>query len=196
MILTMPTLSQPVLARGRMAALPQPTLLTASGLTIRPWSTEDCDDVLRAFSDSAIRMWHLTEIKTTAEAEEWIEVRQRSWSAEIGGNWAVADQANGIVGRVGLRDVNLFAGHAESTYWVLPEFRRKGIAVAAMTELARWTLDVLGIHRLIVTHSTKNHASCGVAEKVGFNFEGTMRSQLMHTDGWHDMHLHALIQSA
>jgi RimJ/RimL family protein N-acetyltransferase len=45
-----------------------------------------------------------------------------------------------------------------------------------------------------VQHSTVNAASCRVAERAGFALEGTKRSEAWHTDGWHDMHLHAKIQ--
>jgi RimJ/RimL family protein N-acetyltransferase len=33
-----------------------------------------------------------------------------------------------------------------------------------------------------------------VAAKAGFTAEGTLRSALLHADGWHDMHLHARVQ--
>ncbi|MEW2435901.1 GNAT family protein [Streptomyces caniferus] len=39
-----------------------------------------------------------------------------------------------------------------------------------------------------------NPASCRVATKAGFRLEGTMRSALLHADGWHDEHLHARVQ--
>ena len=32
-----------------------------------------------------------------------------------------------------------------------------------------------------------------VAAKAGFTAEGTLRSALLHADGWHDMHLHARV---
>ena len=38
-----------------------------------------------------------------------------------------------------------------------------------------------------------NTASCRVAGKAGFHLEATLRSVLLHSDGWHDMHLHARI---
>jgi len=38
-----------------------------------------------------------------------------------------------------------------------------------------------------------NPASCRVAVKSGFEAEGTERGAELHTDGWHDMHLHARI---
>ena len=52
----------------------------------------------------------------------------------------------------------------------------------------------LSLHRIEVQHSTANPASCRVAERAGFPAEGTKVSEALHTDGWHDMHLHARIQ--
>jgi RimJ/RimL family protein N-acetyltransferase len=39
-----------------------------------------------------------------------------------------------------------------------------------------------------------NAESCQVALKAGFALEGTARSALLHTDGWHDMHVHARLR--
>jgi RimJ/RimL family protein N-acetyltransferase len=36
-----------------------------------------------------------------------------------------------------------------------------------------------------------NPASCRVAHHAGYPFEGIKRREALHTDGWHDMHLHA-----
>ena len=38
---------------------------------------------------------------------------------------------------------------------------------------------------------TLNPASCRIAENAGYPYEGTRRQQVLHQDGWHDMHLHA-----
>jgi RimJ/RimL family protein N-acetyltransferase len=45
-----------------------------------------------------------------------------------------------------------------------------------------------------LNHSTRNNASCRVAVKSGFLLEGTKRSDAVHSDGRHDMHLHARIR--
>jgi RimJ/RimL family protein N-acetyltransferase len=52
-------------------------------------------------------------------------------------------------------------------------------------------LHELGIHRLTIVHSLANDRSCRVAQKAGFALEGTMTSQQLLVDGWHDTHLHA-----
>ncbi|MDQ0994671.1 RimJ/RimL family protein N-acetyltransferase [Streptomyces sp. V3I7] len=66
--------------------------------------------------------------------------------------------------------------------------------VEAVRRVSRWALEELGLHRLRLCHSTANPASCRVAEKAGYAVEGTMRGALLHEDGWHDQHLHALVQ--
>ncbi len=77
---------------------------------------------------------------------------------------------------------------------MLPEARGGGVVVEATRRISQWALEDLGLHRLRLCHSTANPASCRVAEKAGYSFEGTQRGALLHEDGWHDEHLHALVQ--
>jgi RimJ/RimL family protein N-acetyltransferase len=57
-----------------------------------------------------------------------------------------------------------------------------------------WAIHQLGLHRLELEHSTRNPASCRVAEKAGYPLESTKRSQGLHADGWHDMHLQVRLE--
>jgi RimJ/RimL family protein N-acetyltransferase len=68
------------------------------------------------------------------------------------------------------------------------------VASGAAGALAAWALNDLGLHRLEIHHSTRNEASCRVAERAGFTLEGVIRSALLHQDGWHDMHVHARVR--
>lgn len=81
-------------------------------------------------------------------------------------------------------------------YWVVPAARGSGVASRALGLVSRWALSDLGLHRLELEHSTLNEPSCRVAAKAGYVLEGTKRSQALHDDGWHDMHLHALINGS
>ncbi len=90
-------------------------------------------------------------------------------------------------------DLKLSDGSGEVLYWLLPAARGRGVAVAAARRISQWAFDDLGLHRLRLCHSVANDPSCRVAVKAGFILEGTMRSALLHEDGWHDQHLHALI---
>jgi RimJ/RimL family protein N-acetyltransferase len=188
----MPRLISPVVPAGRMRQMPQPVLTTAEGLTLRPWRPSDAGAVVTAYRDPDISYWHRRGVGSEDEARELIAGWNRSWLAETAGCWAVAGgDPDEVLGRVTVRDVNLAGGHGEIGYWVLPTARGGGIAARAVREASRWALDDLGLHRLQLGHSVANPASCRVADKAGFSLEGTLRSALLHRDGWHDLHLHA-----
>ncbi len=177
-----------------MRELEQPVLHAESELTLRPWSLTDASAVSAAFADPEIQYWHMRELPTVDDARSWISGWRKRWNAETDGSWAVTSAASGdLLGQVALRTVNLEFGYGQVTYWVLPDFRGEGVATRAAAEVARWALHDLGLHRLVIQHSVANVSSCRVAEQAGFALEGTMRSGLLHADGWHDMHLHALV---
>ncbi|MGW4567509.1 GNAT family N-acetyltransferase [Streptomyces sp. NPDC004561] len=176
---------------GSMAGADQPVLGLAGGAELRPWRPDDADTLLTAGQDPAIRQWNLFAVADRTEARRRIARMHGRWRAETGAVWAIARPGGPPLGLIGLNDVDLAGGGAEIVYWLLPEARGAGLAVAATRRLARWALHDLGLHRLRLSHSTANPASCRVAEKAGFGFEGTMRGALLHADGWHDQHLHA-----
>lgn len=177
-----------------MRAFGQPVLHPSADLTLRLWSASDVTAVRSAFAEPDIQHWHMRELATDEEAQSWISSWDERWEAETDGSWAIASTGSGhLMGHVALRAVDLEFGYGQITYWVLPDSRRRGFATHAAAEVARWALDELGLHRLEIVHSTANAPSCRVAEKAGFTLEGTMRSALLHADGWHDMHSHALV---
>jgi [ribosomal protein S5]-alanine N-acetyltransferase len=188
----MTSLTTPAVSPGTMSALPQPTLTTSGGLTIRPWDDSDAPVIVKAFSDPATQRWLLLAFTQETEAVEWITARRKAWDAETGANWAVTARGE-VVGRIGLMDVNLSRGHASLTAWTLPEARGLSVASQAVEAVTGWCFTTLGLHKMILAHSTANPASCNVARKTGFLYEGTALSHVMHADGWHDMHIHGKV---
>ncbi|MEU0052290.1 GNAT family N-acetyltransferase [Streptomyces sp. NPDC006309] len=182
-----------VVPAGRMAGRDQPVLALTAGLELRPWRADDAGALLGAARDPAIRQWNLFTVADLADARTRIARMHERWRAETGAVWAVARPGGPAAGLIGLNDVDLAGGTAEIVYWLLPETRGTGAAVRATRRLARWALDDLGLHRLRLCHSTANPASCRVAHRAGFTYEGTQRSALLHADGRHDQHLHARV---
>ncbi|MGN5381594.1 GNAT family N-acetyltransferase [Streptomyces sp. MUSC 14] len=182
-----------VVPAGRMAGSEQPVLALPGGLQLRPWHLDDADTLLTAAEDPAIRRWNRFAVGSRAEAHARIERMHARWRAETSAVWAVAGPDGPAVGLCAWGDIDLHAGSAEIVYWLLPAARGGGIAVEATRRLSRWALDDLGLHRLRLCHSVANPASCRVAEKAGYTYEGTQRSALLHADGWHDQHLHARV---
>lgn len=191
-----PSLSTPpAIPAGALAARPQPVLTAAGGLVLRPWEPSDAPVFLAAYQDPAIRHWHPRRPASEGEVREWFAAYRQNWRTEQGAGWAVTGGAGGeVLGRVAIGSLDLGSGLAGCGYWVLPAARGRGVAPRALAAVSEWALGPAGFHRLHLSHSTRNLPSCRVAEKAGFRLEGTKRSEAVHADGRHDMHLHARIR--
>ncbi|MGW7414062.1 GNAT family N-acetyltransferase [Streptomyces sp. NPDC054863] len=160
-----------------------------------PWRPAGAPKFVEAAQDPGIQHWSRPGPVTVEEAERRIERWAERWRSEASAVFAIAEPGGGeVVGSAGVADIRLAQGLGEIVYRLLPAGRGRGTVVEAALRLTRWALDDLGLHRVRLTHSTANPASCRVAEKAGFTYEGTMRSALLHADGWHDEHLHARVQ--
>lgn len=174
---------------------PQQPVLTGEGVTLRPWHDDDAAALQHAYEDPQIQRWHVSRLETLDEARTLLGSWRAAWGARTGVEWAVVDGSETLVGRLGLKDVDLYDGVASAAYWTVPAARGRGVAPVALRAASRWALDT-GFHRLQLEHSMANMASCRTALKSGFAAEGTRRSAAKHADGWHDMHVHVLIANA
>ncbi|AIG76500.1 Hypothetical protein AJAP_18160 [Amycolatopsis japonica] len=191
-----PLLIEPALPAGTFRSTRQPCLIVDDRLVLRPWCADDAEDVEAAFACPVIQRWHVRRIDGADEAREWIASWERRWTDETDASWAVVDaREDRPVGQVGLRAISLFEASAQLSYWVLPAARGAGIAGDAVAALTRWAFETVRLNRLFLLHSTANAASCRVAGKAGYELEGTLRSSMLHVDGWHDVHLHARLRN-
>jgi RimJ/RimL family protein N-acetyltransferase len=170
----------------------QPVLTAEGGLILRPWRRDDAAAVLEGHNDAVIQRWHRRRLDSIEEAGQLISSWAEEWAAETRACWAVTGDSGQLLGRLSLRTL-LGQGLGEVGYWVLPAARGAGAAPRAVEAATTWAFEDLGLHRIELVHSVANRASCRVAAKAGYELEGTMRSALLHADGWHDMHLHARI---
>jgi RimJ/RimL family protein N-acetyltransferase len=187
-----PDLVQPVVPSGELRRHAQP-VLTVEELVVRPWEPTDAAAVASAYDDPDIRRWH-GRTMTDREALDWVLSWSQRWAAETGAGWAVVDSGI-LVGRVGFRTLDLVAGVGEAAYWVVPAARGRGVAARTLSAVTHWMFERIGFHRMTLLHSTHNDASCRVAQKAGYAYEGTAYQAGRHADGWHDMHLHARVRA-
>lgn len=141
----MPDLVSPVVPVGRLRDQVQPRLIVDE-LVLRPWEPEDATRVVEAYSDPAIQKWHARSM-TEPEALSWVMSWSERWTAETGACRAVVDR-DLLVGRVGLRTLDLTEGAGEAAYWVMPDARGRGVATRALRAATAWMFTQVGLHRI------------------------------------------------
>jgi RimJ/RimL family protein N-acetyltransferase len=166
-----------------------PVEITAGRLHLRPWRTTDVEAVLRALKEERIAHWERVEEADPAVARAWVD-RQHSPVDGTAAAFAVVDSTSGaLLGSAGLYRVS--GGRAQLSFWTLPEARGDGVATQAVGVLARWGFSALGIGEIGLYHPAGNPAACRVAEKSGFDREGTLREGRRRGDSGRDgEHLH------
>ena len=103
--------------------------------------------------------------------------------------------ADRIVGTVSFMHAGYHDG-LELGYAVFDEMdRSKGYATDALSSLVKFLFGTKKINRLQVSIMPGNSASKRVAEKCGFQFEGTMRGAVFHRGAYQDMELYSLLRA-
>ncbi len=189
-----PVLVEPAIPEGSFAGVDQPVIEVSRSVALRPWDGGDAAAVMEAFQDPLIQRWHVRRADSVEEAAGWIERWQSEWHKESGAHWAVVDaSSNLLLGRIALKSIDLYDGAADLAYWTVASARGYGVCSGSVIALARWAFGDMTFNRLELEHSVDNAASCRVADRAGFQYEGTRRRSARHADGWHDMHMHSLL---
>ena len=92
-----------------------------------------------------------------------------------------------IVGQITMGGVILGALRgAHIGYWIDRNFANRGLTTDAVKTLTEFGFERLGLHRIEINVRPENAASCKVAEKAGYHFEGD-RPEFLHISGaWRD----------
>jgi RimJ/RimL family protein N-acetyltransferase len=168
--------------------------LAGDQVLLSTWTEADLPRLVE-LADETSRTWSrsLAAVRTVDDARRWLAGRVGPGRVD----WVVRDPRSGLlVGRVALHHFHEQLPVADVGYGVHPAHRRRGVARAAVDRAARYGFDVLGLVRLQLLHDVRNTASCGVAARAGFAFEGLERQALDYPDGsFGDQHRHARLAS-
>lgn len=187
----------PIPDRSPTGPLPE---IHGHGLHLRPWdpaSGADVETWLRGMRDPEFRRWNtpLRLVTDQTSARESLLARAQSAAEGTSMSFRIADARSGTaLGHIGVNEIKYHLKVARVGYWVLPEARGQGVATRALLLAARWTLTELGLHRLELDHAVGHDASCRIAERCGFPYEGTLRGAIFEEDrhdAFRDAHLHA-----
>jgi RimJ/RimL family protein N-acetyltransferase len=153
--------------------------LREGNLELRPWTLDDVPAIVAACNDHEIQHWIpvIPRPYSDADAEAFV----RGEVARTGEqNFAVTEEGR-VVGSIGMIVNDSRTGAIG--YWCAREARGRGVTTRALRLICEYGLHELQLERLELLTDTENFASQRVAEKVGFQREGVLRSHLVHPDG-------------
>ncbi|MBT2505420.1 GNAT family N-acetyltransferase [Streptomyces sp. ISL-98] len=174
-----------------------PADLRGHGLRLRTWQPDDVGPLLRGVRDPEYRRWntHHAPILDEAAAAALLRDRADGWQRGDAASYCVTDETTGaVLGHVGLTAVLPALRTARVGYWILPEARGRGVAGHALELVSRWAFDDIGLHRIELGHAVGHEASCRIALRHAYVYEGTLRGAMPEAWGsgtFQDMHLHA-----
>jgi RimJ/RimL family protein N-acetyltransferase len=152
--------------------------LRGEAVILRPWSERDIPAILASIDDPDILHWIpvIPRPYTLADARAFV-------NDEIGlgpHQFAIVVDDR-VVGSIGMRVNDNGTGHVG--YWCARSERGRGIVPDALRTISRYGFDELGLGRMELITDPDNRSSQRVAEKVGYQREGVLRSHLLHPDG-------------
>jgi RimJ/RimL family protein N-acetyltransferase len=154
-----------------------PVQIVTAGLEIREFATPDAARLAALVTTGDRTALPPGAPHDVADVDGWLAdtVHQRRLSG-AGVHLAMVQRTSGeIVGSIGLRDTDWTAGSSELGYGVRADRRGRGYATEAARAVGRWALTDGGLRRVQVHVRTDNRASLRVADKAGYQREGTLR---------------------
>ncbi|EKX64276.1 GNAT family N-acetyltransferase [Streptomyces ipomoeae] len=170
------------------------------GLRLCSWDAESDADVqawFRGRNDPEFRRWNTPMVRDDSLDGARASLRKRA-EADAAGETvtfrAVDAESGATLGQVGFSGIDTFMRRAMVGYWVLPEARGRRVATRSLDLAARWGFTEFGLYRIELDHALGHDASCRVAERCGFPYEGVLRGAMFaegRRDAFRDAHLHA-----
>lgn len=176
--------------------------LQGHGLLLRPWNADSDVEAaawLRGVSDPEFLRWNtpLSPVMDIDSARESLRSRADSASDGSGVSLCITEEYGGaVLGHIGINEINHVMRVAYVGYWVLPEARGHHVAARALALASRFAFGAIRLNRLQLGHALGHDASCRVAERCGFRYEGTLRGAMFESgrhDAFRDVHLHGRI---
>ena len=171
------------------------TSINTSFGTIRPWSAQDADALLKYANNYHI--WKnlrdgFPHPYTAQNAQDFLKAATAQDPVTYFAI-ATAEEAIGGIGITLNQDVHRLT--AEMGYWLGEPFWGKGLMTETVARFTDFAFERFGLARIYAEPYTTNQASCRVLEKAGFELEGRMRSSVIKEGRIGDQFLYAKIRT-
>lgn len=180
-----------LVARRAAVLSAQPPTLELPGARgrLRAPAERDVDAITAACQDPEIVRWTtVPDPYSRSDAEFYVRrLAPGEWALGTECVLAIVDGADNWVGNITLRLAGPESTTGEVGFLVAPQARGQGYASAALDALSAWSVEVFGVERIVWRALVGNDASRRVAQRAGFQVEGTQRGGGVHRGQRRDM---------
>lgn len=187
--------------KGARSTESNPVRAQKDFISVRPFRMADALPMYEAARESMEQLrnwmtWCHTDF-SLAHAGAFVTQSARAWAHGEQHSFAIVDERNdSFLGSVGLNQLSHAHKFANVGYWVRRTAAGRGVAAAAVAQVAEFGFAELGLHRLEFLIPTSNVASQRVAQKAGAVFEGVLRQRLLISGHTHDAAMYSLVKGA
>ena len=164
---------------------------------IRKWELSDAKDLAVALSNKKVQDNLRDGLPYPYTEQDGKEFISAMLSADENETFAFAITVdNMVIGSIGIfRQGNIHRQTAELGYYIAEEYWGKGIMTEAVKQICEYVFANSDIIRIYAEPFAYNIASCRVLEKVGFQYEGTLRSNAVKNGRVSDMEMYSLLKA-
>ena len=164
---------------------------------IRKWELSDAKDLAAALSNKKVQDNLRDGLPYPYTEQDGKEFISAMLSADENETFAFAIMVDDkVVGSIGIfRQGNIHSQTAELGYYIAEEYWGKGIMTEAVKQICAYVFAKSDIIRIYAEPFAYNIASCRVLEKVGFQYEGTLRSNAVKNGKVIDMEMYSLLKA-
>ncbi len=164
---------------------------------IRKWELSDAKDLAAALSNKKVQDNLRDGLPYPYTEQDGKEFISAMLSADENETFAFAITVdNMVIGSIGIfRQGNIHRQTAELGYYIAEEYWGKGIMTEAVKQICAYVFAKSDIIRIYAEPFAYNIASCRVLEKVGFQYEGTLRSNAVKNGRVIDMEMYSLLKA-
>lgn len=170
--------------------------LETERLRLAPYHTSQAERVKELAGDADVAATTFVPHPYTIDiAKEWIE-SHKDWIAK-GKAYPLAmvtKEENELVGTMTLR-VEAKHHKGELAYWVGKPYWGQGYATEAAKRVIEFGFEELDLHKIYGAAITTNPASSRIMQKVGMEYEGTLKEDILHWGEYKDLDMYGLINS-
>lgn len=164
---------------------------------IRKWKLSDAADLAAAISNKKIQNNLRDGLPYPYTEQDGADFISDMLSEDENETFAFAITVdNKVVGSIGVfRQGNIHRLTAELGYYIAEEYWGRGIMTEAVKQTCEYVFDKSDIIRIYAEPFAYNIASCRVLEKVGFQYEGTLRNNAVKNGKIIDMKMYSLLKA-